>query len=123
MTRVHAFTDDALGDLDSVGLVEALRAGTVSIPEVVDAAIARAEAVEPRLNGIAYAAFDRARAQARAPHGGYFAGVPTFVKDNCDVAGMPTQQGADAYRARPAREDGDFALMFLATGVIPLGKT
>jgi amidase len=123
MTRVHAFTDDALGDLDAVGLVEALRAGRVSVPEVVDAAIARAEAVEPRLNGIAYAAFDRARAEARAPHGGYFSGVPTFVKDNCDVAGMPTQQGADAYRARPARQDGDFARMFLATGVIPLGKT
>ena len=31
MTRVHAFGDDALGDLDAVGLVEALHAGEVSV--------------------------------------------------------------------------------------------
>jgi amidase len=49
--------------------------------------------------------------------------VPTFVKDNVDVAGMPTQHGADAFTARPARADGDFALMYLATGLIPLGKS
>ena len=39
--RVHAFGGDALGALDAVGLVEALHAGEVSIPDVVDAAIAR----------------------------------------------------------------------------------
>ena len=47
MTRVHAFADDALGDLDAVGLVDAHPGGEVSIPEVVEAAIARAERVEP----------------------------------------------------------------------------
>jgi amidase len=41
--RVHAFTDDALGEHDAVGLVEELRAGRVSPREVVDAAIARTE--------------------------------------------------------------------------------
>ena len=49
--------------------------------------------------------------------------MPTFVKDNVDVAGMPTQQGTDAFVATPRKADGDFARMFLATGVIPLGKT
>ena len=39
MARVHAFADDALGKLDAVGLVAAIRARRVSIPEVVDAAI------------------------------------------------------------------------------------
>ncbi len=43
MPRVHAFTDDALRDLDAVGVVRALHAGEVSAPEVVDAAIARTE--------------------------------------------------------------------------------
>ncbi|GAB2447764.1 amidase [Nocardioides hungaricus] len=123
MTRVHAFGDDALGDLDAVGLVTAIQEGQVSIPEVVDAAIARAERLQPELNAVAYVAYDRARAEARDPRGGFFAGVPTFVKDNCDVAGMPTQQGCDAYRARVAPVDGDFARMLLATGLVPLGKT
>ena len=127
MTRTHAFGDDALGDLDAVGLVDALRAGRVSIPDLVDAAIARTEAVNPTLNGLAYEAFDRARARARAPrrYGGYFDGVPSFIKDNVAVEGMPTMQGTDAWdpdadagrrrvrprvpghRTGPARQDAD----------------
>src|SRR3990170_4352057 len=107
MTRVHAFGDDALADLDAVGLVDRLRAGETSVAEVVDAAVTRAQRVNPELNAIAHAAFDRARAEARAPRGGFFAGVPTFVKDNSDVAGMPTCHGTDAWVGRPARADGD----------------
>jgi len=66
MERIHAFGDDALGDLDAVGLVEALRAGNVSATELVEAAIGRTETVNPALNGLAYEAYDRARARARS---------------------------------------------------------
>ncbi|MBY0285982.1 MAG: amidase [Mycobacteriaceae bacterium] len=123
--RCHAFGDDALGDLDAVGLVEALRAGTVSAVELVDAAIARTEAVNPALNGLAFEAYDRARARAAAsrPFGGYFDGVPSFIKDNVAVGGWPTMQGTDAWDPRPMRADGAFARVFLATGLVPLGKT
>ncbi|MEV3903935.1 amidase [Mycobacterium sp. NPDC050551] len=125
MSRITAFRDDALGDRDAVGLVDALRAGRVSAAELVDAAIARTEAVNPRLNGLAYRAFERARerAGARTPYGGFFDGVPSFLKDNVAVAGMPTMEGTDAWDPRPQRLDGDFARAFLATGLIPLGKT
>src|SRR5690349_22039237 len=109
MSRVHAFSDDALADLDAVGVVERLQAGEVSIPEVVEAAIARSEKVAGELGAIAHADADRARREARSPHGGYFAGVPTYVKDNVDVAGMPTMNGTDAWDPLPARKDGDFA--------------
>ncbi len=123
MTRVHAFTEDALGRLDAVGLVEAIRAGDVDIPEVVESAIARVEKVEPDLNALAYPDFGRARAEARTPRGGYFAGVPTLIKDNVDVAGMPTCHGTDAWVGRSCERDGDFARMALATGLVPLGKS
>ena len=123
MARLHAFTDDALGDLDAVGITEALAAGRVSIPEVVEAAIARTERVGPVLNAVAVECFDRARAEAADPRGGFFAGVPTFLKDNVDLAGLPTMQGTDAFDPRPAKRDGDFARMFLATGLVPIGKT
>ena len=125
MSPIHAFGDDALGDLDAVGLVEALRSGAVSAAELVEAAIARTEAVNPTLNGLAYEAFDRARKRANAPraYGGFFDGVPTFIKDNVAVAGMPTMQGTDAWEPRPMRADGAFARVFLATGLVPLGKT
>ncbi len=123
MTRVHAFGDDALGDLDAVGLVSMIQDGSLAVTEVVDAAVARAEQVNPELNAIAHSRFARARAEAQAPRGGYFAGVPTFLKDNVDVAGMPTQHGTDAFTAEPCPRDGDFARMYLATGLLPLGKT
>jgi amidase len=125
MQHVHAFGDDALGDLDAVGLVDALRTGRVSRPEVIAAAIARVQAVNPVLNGLAHETFDQAlaRAYATRPFGGYFDGVPTFIKDNVDVAGMPTMQGTDAWEPRPQPGHGEFTRVFLATGLIPLGKT
>ncbi|WP_024443210.1 amidase [Mycobacterium sp. UM_WGJ] len=128
MQHVHAFGDDALGDSDAVGLVERLRSGEVTPADLVDAAIARTEAVNPQLNGLAYRAFDRARETARhsgggTGHPGFFQGVPTFIKDNVDVAGMPTMQGTDAWQPHPAAADGAFAKLYLNTGLIALGKT
>jgi len=123
MARVHAYADDALGDVDAVGLADAIRSGRLSIPEVIDAAIARIEKVDGDLGAVAAERFERARDEGSDPRGGYFAGIPTFVKDNSDLSGLPTMQGTDAFAPVPAKADGDFARMFLATGVVPLGKT
>ncbi|MBJ7358911.1 amidase [Nocardioides sp.] len=121
--RVHAFTDDALGSHDAVGLVAALHAGEVSVSEVVEAAIARAERVEPQLNAIAHRGYDQARAEAQAPRPGFFAGVPTWVKDNSLLEGMPTRHGTDAWDPAPDPADGDFARMYRAAGAVVLGKS
>ncbi|CQD21256.1 amidase [Mycobacterium europaeum] len=121
MRHVHAFGDDALGDLDAVGLAHAIQAGWVSRAEVVEAAIARTEAVDPILNGLAYAAFQQAR--SAAPATGFFDGVPTFLKDNVDIAGQPTMHGTDAWTPSNATSDGEFTRLFLATGLAPVGKT
>jgi amidase len=138
MPRVHAFGDDALGDLDAIGVADALRAGSVSRADVVEAAIARTEAVNPSLNGLAFEGFAQAREKARqsasaeateateADGGsatGFFGGVPTFIKDNVDVAGQPTMRGADAWVPQAAAADGEFTQLYLATGPVSLGKT
>ncbi|RUP02370.1 MAG: amidase [Mycobacterium sp.] len=127
MARVHAFRDDALGDLDAVALAEAIRTGRVGRVDAVEAAIARAEAVNPALNGLAYQAFDAARAAA-GQHGGgfrtgFFEGVPTLIKDNIDVVGQPTMNGTDAWEPRPASADSAVTRVVLDTGLISLGKT
>jgi amidase len=71
--------------------------------DVVEAVIARNEAVNA-LNGLSYHAFDRAHAEVAGPSvpagADFFRGVPTFVKDNVDVAGMPTKRGTDACTPR-----------------------
>jgi amidase len=124
MRHVHAFGDDALGDLDAIGLVNALKSGRVGRAEVIEAAVARTEAVNPAVNGLACEAFDQARATAsESPEDGFFSGVPTFIKDNIDVAGLPTMRGADAWAPFEAVADSEFTKLYLATGPTSLGKT
>lgn len=121
--RIHAFTDDALGDLDAVGLAAEIGAGRVFAAEAVEAAIARIERVDPELAAVACPDFARARDRAAQPRAGVFSGVPTVVKDNVDVAGLPTQQGSAAFHGRPKVRDGDFAAAFGGLGAVVLGKS
>lgn len=122
-TRVHAFGDDALGDHDAVGLAEEIREGRVSRLEAVEAAIERTRVLDEHLSGLQADRFREAVAEALTGHDGFFAGQPSFVKDNSDVAGLPTQHGTRAYVAEPATADGDFARMFGIVGTTILGKT
>ncbi len=126
MTRhVHAFGDDALGDHDAVGLVDALRAGRVSAAELVEAAIARTEAVNPTLNGLAYEAFDRARQRAHAP-------VPTAATSTVSRRSSRTTSTSRACRPCRAPTRGTRGRCpptarsrgcSWPPGLIPLGKT
>jgi amidase len=97
----------------------------VTKAEAVEASIARTEAINPVLNGLACQAFDQARAKSleRGSAGEFFSGVPTFVKDCIGVAGLPTLSGSDAGVPIPAATDSDCARQYLATGLISLGKT
>jgi amidase len=122
-TRVHAFGDDALGEDDATALAARLRSGEVSALEVTRAAIERAHKVNPQLNAIVLDRFDAALRDADLPHTGVFAGIPTFIKDNTDLHGMPTQHGSQAVHAQPAAHDGKFAEQFMAQGFVALGKS
>ncbi|MDF1821739.1 MAG: amidase [Alcanivoracaceae bacterium] len=121
--RIHAFCDDALGDDDAVGLARRIAAGEVSIGEVAEAAIQRANQVDPVLRGIELATFEQALQAAKKPRSGVFAGVPTFVKDNTDLAGLPTNHGSAAVNAHPAKKHGRFARQYLSLGFSVLGKS
>lgn len=120
---VHAFRDDALADHDAVALAALLRTGELSASEVTEAAIARAEAVNAALNAIHLPTFEQARALAGRTPAGVFADVPTFIKDNIDIAGLPTQHGSLAVRPAPAAVSQSFAQQYLAQGLVPLGKS
>ncbi|WP_330180827.1 amidase [Nocardia sp. NBC_01503] len=120
-SRLDAYADDALGHHDAVGAAAAVHAGITTPAELAAAAAARAQKVDPALNAVAYAEFATPRYGEDESAALY--GVPTFVKDNTDVRGMPSNHGTTAFRARPARGDGVFTRQFRSTGMTVLGKS
>jgi amidase len=121
--RVHAYGDDALAHHDGVALAALIRRGELSQREVLDAAIARARRVEGRISAIAFDAFDSPVAQTPTDPDAPFVGVPTFVKDNVDVAGLNTQHGSRSIRPSVARKHSEVTQQLLAQGLVVLGKS
>ncbi|MDE9366103.1 amidase [Luteipulveratus sp. YIM 133132] len=122
-TRIHAYTDDVLGDHDATGVAELIRTRQISAEEAVDAAIARSGVVEPRLTALEHPDFDRARDRARSGRAGGLAGVPSLFKDNVLVGGLPMTEGSHAMPLRPQTGDGKVVRQILDTGVIPIGTS
>lgn len=123
---VQVFTDDALGDLDAIGVAQRIASGEISAAEAVEAAIERVTKADAELDAVQYEAFDRARAEARSVRASAdrpFAGVPTFIKDNNDVAGMPTCHGSAALTPHPVSRTFKCTEQFLAQGYVALGKS
>jgi amidase len=117
-------TSDALGDLDGVALAARIRSKEITALEAVDAAIARADAVDPAINAIVTKLYDRARADARKPaFTGPFGGVPTFIKDLNDIEGAPTKNGSRAFARNIAKQTDTYVARLLAAGLIPIGKS
>jgi amidase len=109
---------------DATGLGELVRKGDVEPRELVDAAIARAEKVEPEINAIAEPLFERARALAlKVDRDAPFAGVPFALKDLGTVwNGVPIHNGS---RVAPLVPDHDSILVrrYLDAGLVPIATT
>ena len=121
--HLHAFSDDALGTDDAVGLATRIRRGEVSAQQVAEAAMARINAVNGGLNALAVTDVSAAPHLSGTSRHGAFAGVPSLIKDNTDLKGLPTRHGSNAVGANPATKDGAFAKQYLAMGFNVLGKT
>ena len=81
--------------LDATGQADLVRSGAASPSELVDAAIARIEKLNPELNAVIHELFERARAEASgAVPDGPFRGVPFLLKDlGAELAGTPFCEG------------------------------
>ena len=118
--RVSAFTDDALGRDDMVGLLERLERREVSAAELHAAATGRAHAVNAELNAVMCWVDEPAVGVATD---GALAGVPTVVKDNEALAGHPTSDGSSATSTRPAAASSPWVAHALTLGLSPVAKT
>jgi amidase len=111
--------------LDATAQADLVRRGELSSTELVEAAIARIEAVNPQLDAVIRTRFDQARREAGGilPDGP-FRGVPILFKDlGCTVAGEVTAFGLGPLRAVPWPVTSYLAEQFKAAGFVPLGRT
>jgi len=123
-SRTTSSSTQADGDLmDAVSTASAIRNKDITALEAVEAAIDRAEQINPAINAIVTKTFDRAREQARNTPKGALSGVPTFVKDLFHISGVPTEFGSRAYRGAIANMQYPFIDDFQENGLISLGKT
>lgn len=121
---LHAFTDDALGTDDATALAERLQRGDISTTDATEAAIGRLQRVNPTLNGLVLDTYTEARERANNKNfEGFFAGVPSLIKDNIDLAGLPTRHGSAAVGGKPMKKTSVLAKQYLAQGFNLLGKT
>jgi len=112
-------------DYDGVGLADLIARREVTALEVVDAAIARAEELNPRLNAIVYRTFERAREHAKhASPDTPFKGVPFLLKDIlAQTTEAPTRSASGFTPDLPAPHDAELTARFRRAGLISLGKT
>lgn len=116
MPALNAYSDDALGSHDMVSLLGALAAGSVSPAELRQAALDRADAVK-QLNAVV------TMLEEPPPAQGELAGIPSFIKDNEDIAGYPTTHGSRATPRSPARNSSRFVSDWQHVGLDTLGKS
>jgi len=110
-----------LWDNDATGLAELVRRGEMAASDLVEAAIARADRVNPVINARVERLDDFARKRARTlPPQAPFAGVPFVLKDlDIVVAGVPRHSGS----RRPAMvADQNSVLLdrYLGAGLVPI---
>jgi amidase len=110
---------------DATETAARIRRGEITAVEVVETAIARAEAMQGTLNIIVNSDFDRALAKAKAgPPAGPFAGVPFLVKDLVNYRGLPTRSGSQSGRfAPPATFQRPNIDAFDRSGLVTIGKS
>jgi amidase len=109
---------------DGLGLAELIAKKEVSPKEVLEAAIFRAEKLNPELNAIVTPLYDYAHERAKQALAGPFAGVPFLLKDaHHALRGTPMSNGSRLHKGEISAFDSEIVRRFLEAGVVPFGKT
>jgi amidase len=122
---------NALLALSAVELRRRIGTKAISPVELLEAAIARIEAINPSVNAIAATDFERARksaigAEAAARKGerlGPLHGLPTGIKDLHETEGLLTTYGSPLYRSFVPDRDAAMVALVRKAGAIIVAKT
>jgi amidase/6-aminohexanoate-cyclic-dimer hydrolase len=112
-------------DYDALGLADLVARKQVTAAELLDAAIERIEALNPKLNAVVQKAYDDARgAIARGLPPGPLSGVPFLMKDlYAWQQGARIGNGSRLYDGFVADHDFTLVERYKAAGLVILGRT
>ena len=124
-------SDAELSYMPATELAGRIRDKSLSPVELMRTTIARAEALNPRLNAICTTTFDEAMDAARNAEDavmrgerlGALHGIPTSIKDLALTKGVPTMAGSHVFAERVSDIDHLHVERMQAGGMISLGKT
>lgn len=114
-------------DLDATDLIAALASDEWTVAEVARLFLDRIAAHNPRLRAVITVnpdaeadaqALDRLPREGRGP----LHGLPMLIKDNLDVAGLPTTAGSRRLREHTPAQDAPVVARLRAAGAVILGK-
>jgi amidase/6-aminohexanoate-cyclic-dimer hydrolase len=110
---------------DALGLAELIRQGEVKPSEVLEAAIARCEERNPKLNAVVVPMIDEARQAAAGDlPNGPFRGVPFLLKDlYLLTTGARTTNGCRLFEDFVADYDSEIVVRYRKAGLVIFGKT
>jgi fatty acid amide hydrolase len=122
---------DGVCELSATEMASKVGIGDISAHELVEAHIARIEAVNPKLNAVVVKRYDAARSEARdidrrrvageaLPP---LAGVPITIKECLDFEGTASTFGLPSRRDAIAASDEPHVARLRQAGAIVLGKT
>lgn len=118
---------DPILDLDACALAAATRRGDLTCSEVTQMYLARLAAHNPELRAV-ISINVQAQADADAldqlpqARRGVLHGVPLLIKDNIDVAGLPTTAGSWLMHEHVPTQDAPLVARLKAAGAVILGK-
>ena len=112
---------------NGIGLIRAVREGTLSVTDVCEGFVQNIREAEKRVCAFAHcdeeAIFRHARAIDARPRKGNLAGLVIGVKDNYDTADFPTGYGSPIYQGHRPSRDSAVVARLKAHGALIVGKT
>jgi amidase len=120
----RAAAHDAFSGYDGIGQAQLVRSKQATALELVDSAIARIEAANPKLNAVVWEMFEHARTRAKgALPASPLSGVPYLIKDMNNVAGERTTRGSRFGADTPAAINDPMPQEAIDAGLVIVGKT
>jgi len=131
MSTARVAEPSSLCELSIVETGQLLTAKKLSPVEVVDAALERIGAIDPRLHSFITVASETARQQAKLSEARYmrgaaigsFDGIPFALKDNIETRGIRSTSHSKLLIDNIPEEDAHVASMLCGAGGILMGKT